>query len=177
MDRVDRPGEGIHCSFVADIHDAGSYLRASSTDSIREDPLLIAVARSHRLASRRTVDLDELAGEPWIAASTEASDTLLGVWPSLQWRPNVAFIAREWTAKLGLVAAGLGVTVLPGLAAAAVREDVALVRVRGEQTVVRAVALARRSGSDTPPARAFAEALHEVASNLLSELCRRIGDR
>ena len=42
-------------------------------------------------------------------------------------KPNATI--KEWTAKLGLVAAGLGVTLVPGLAAAAVRPDVALVRI------------------------------------------------
>jgi len=147
-------------------------------EPLLDDPLLIALAREHPLASRRTVDLDDLVGESWIAASTDADDTLLGVWPSLEWRPNVAFIAREWTAKLGLVAAGLGVTVVPGLAATAVRRDVALVRVRSEQPVVRAIALASRAGSELPQqARAFVDTLHAVASELTFELQRRIEER
>jgi DNA-binding transcriptional LysR family regulator len=67
------------------------------------DPLLLAVGRSHALARRRTVDVDDLAREPWIAAGTNPDDTFLGVWPSLEWRPQIAFVAREWTAKLGLI--------------------------------------------------------------------------
>lgn len=147
-------------------------------EPLLEDPLLLALARGHALLRRRTVDLDDLAGERWIAASADPSDALLGVWPSLDWQPHVAFIAREWTAKLGLVAAGLGVTVVPGLAAAAVREDVALVRVRSRRPAARTIALATRAGSETPlPARAFADLLHEVAAGLTVELQRRIDDR
>jgi DNA-binding transcriptional LysR family regulator len=76
-----------------------------------------------------------------------------------------------------LVAAGLGVRVLPGLAASAVRADVALVGVRAERPLVRAVALATRAGTDAPPpAPAFAEMLHGVAADLKLELQRRIKD-
>lgn len=140
-----------------------------------EDPLLLAVARGHALARHRTIDLDDLAGEDWIAGSTDASDPLLGVWPSLRWQPHVAFVARDWTAKLGLVAAGLGVTVVPGLAATAVRQDVALVRVRGEPPASRTILLATRA--ETAPAAhvsAFADALHEAAAEFTLELQRRI---
>jgi DNA-binding transcriptional LysR family regulator len=147
-------------------------------ESLLEDPLLLAVATGHRLARQRTVDLDDLAGEHWIAGSSNADDTLLGVWPSLSWRPHVAFIAREWTAKLGLVAAGLGVTVLPGLAAVAVRKDVALVRVRGTQPAVRAIALATPAGSELPAhVRALADALQDVAGEIAIELQQRVQDR
>jgi len=147
-------------------------------EALLEDPLLLAVARGHRLARERIIDLDDLAGEQWIAGSNNADDTLLGVWPSLEWQPHVAFIAREWTAKLGLVAAGLGVTVVPGLAAVAVREDIALVRVRSTKPAVRAIALATAAGSD-PPAhvRAFADALHDAAGEIAIELQERVQDR
>ncbi|MFF5703725.1 LysR substrate-binding domain-containing protein [Streptomyces sp. NPDC012794] len=41
----------------------------------------------------------------------------------------MAFRVNDWTAKQGFVAAGLGITVLPELAAEAVRPDIALVPV------------------------------------------------
>ncbi len=146
-----------------------------SFEPLLEDPLLLALPRTHPLARERVVDVNDLARERWIAASSDSGETLLGVWPSLAWQPRVAFIAREWTAKLGLVAAGLGVTVVPGLAATAVREDIALVRVHGEQPATRTIALATRSsGEESAHARAFADVLHEVASDLAVELQLRI---
>ena len=86
-------------------------------------------------------------------------------------------IARDWTAKLGLVAGGLGVTLVPGLAADAVRPDVSLVRIRSDRTVRREVSIATRTGADTPAVAAFAELLHETASEMASELQRRITTR
>ena len=38
----------------------------------------------------------------------------MGVWPGLDERPEIAHAARDWLAKLHLVAAGLGVTTVPG---------------------------------------------------------------
>lgn len=146
-------------------------------EPLLEDRLLLALARTHPLAGRDTVDVEALLGEPWIAASTDADDALLGVWPSLEWKPRIAFIAREWTAKLGLVAAGLGVTVVPGLAATSIREDVAVVRVRGGDPAARTIAIATPRGRDSPHVRAYSEALHAVTAELSLELQRRVGAR
>jgi DNA-binding transcriptional LysR family regulator len=145
-----------------------------SLEHLIDDPLLLAVGPEHRLARRRTVDLDDLAGESWIAASTDASDTMIGAWQWADWRPRVDLIAREWTAKLGLVAAGLGVTLVPGLAATAVRPDVALVRVRSGPAS-RQVLIATRSGHErSAPATLFAELLHDSAAELNGGLRERL---
>jgi DNA-binding transcriptional LysR family regulator len=84
-----------------------------------EDPLLLATPRDHPLAGSRSVVADALRGERWIVGSTDPRSDLLGAWNSNAWDPDVAYVAREWTAKFGLVAAGHGVTVVPGLAAPA----------------------------------------------------------
>ncbi len=146
-------------------------------EHLMDDPLLLAVGPDHPLARRRTVNLDDLVSERWIAGSTKASDSMLGAWQWAEWQPEVALIAKEWTAKLGLVAAGLGVTLVPGLAADSVRPDVALIRIRSERPAHRTVLLARRANGELPHARAFAEQLHEVASELTAELQRRIATR
>ena len=142
-----------------------------------DDPLLVAVARDHPLARNGSVELDDLAGEGWIARSATPDDTVLGIWPSLEDRPRVSFVASDWTAKLGLVAAGLGVTVVPGLAAGSMRGDVALLRVRGEHARSRLVSVATRAGGELPPPAApFIQVLHDVAAELRVELERRIRD-
>jgi DNA-binding transcriptional LysR family regulator len=148
--------------------------RRLALEHLLDDPLLLAVGPGHPLARRRTVELDDLSEERWIAASAKANDPYLGAWEWADWQPRVEFIAKEWTAKLGLVAAGLGVTLVPGLAADAVRPDVALVRIRSERPASREVLVATRAG-DGPPAHvsAFGDALHEAAAELAAELQRR----
>jgi DNA-binding transcriptional LysR family regulator len=89
----------------------------------------------------------------------------------------VDLIAKEWTAKLGLVAAGLGVTLVPGLAADAVRPDVALVRIRSGPAS-RQVLVATRSGQERSGAVAlFSELLHDTAALLRAELRDRVTAR
>jgi DNA-binding transcriptional LysR family regulator len=140
-----------------------------------DDPLLLAVGPGHPLARRPAVDIDDLAEESWIAASQQASDTMLGAWQWAEWQPRVELIARDWTAKLGLVAAGIGVTLVPGLAADAVRPDVGLVRIRSERPVSRAVLIASPARAEPAPlAAGFAELLHETAAEMSAELEKRV---
>jgi DNA-binding transcriptional LysR family regulator len=152
--------------------------RRVALEHLIDDPLLLAVGRGHALARGGTVDLDDLAGESWIAASPNASDTMIGAWQWADWRPRVELIAKDWTAKLGLVAAGHGVTLVPGLAADAVRPDVALVRIRSERPASREVMIATAAGTDPAPSTtAFAELLHETAAEMAAELQARIRER
>ncbi|HEY6771920.1 MAG TPA: LysR substrate-binding domain-containing protein [Solirubrobacterales bacterium] len=151
--------------------------RRISLEHLIDDPLLLAVGQGHPLARRRTVDLDDLSGESWIAASADAGDTMIGAWQWADWRPRVELIAKEWTAKLGLVAAGLGVTLVPGLAADAVRSDVALVRIRSGPAS-RQVLVATRSGHERSASIAlFSELLHDTAALLRAELRERVTAR
>lgn len=142
-------------------------------EPIFHDALLVALPSGHRLARRGEVDLDELAAERWVAGSARHEETLLGVWPSLPWEPDIAFVARDWTAKLGLVAAGLGVTVVPALAVTSVRPDVRLVEVRAAAAATRTVSVATRPEADSAVRRAFVEALRAAAADLSREVAAR----
>ena len=103
---------------------------------------------------------------------------MIGAWQWAEWRPKVELIAKEWTAKLGLVAAGLGVTLVPGLAADAVRPDVALVRIRSERPASREVLLATRADrrARRMPRRS-PNCCTRSASELTAELQRRVATR
>ena len=148
--------------------------RRIALEHLADDPLLVAVGPDHRFARRRSVEIEELSSESWIAASLKADDTLLGAWRWAEWTPRVEFVVREWTAKLGLVAANLGVTLVPGLAASAVRSDVHLVRIRSERQASRTVMIATRAKAQGSEASAFAERLHETAARLATELETRL---
>lgn len=120
---------------------------------LTEDPVLVALPRRHRLARRRRVRLAELADEPWIAVSRRTETTLLAACVRSGFQPRIEYEVAGWTAKLGLVAAGLGVTLIPALAArATVRPDLALVALHPDDTPVRRVCTATRRGHHPPPA-------------------------
>jgi DNA-binding transcriptional LysR family regulator len=90
--------------------------------------LCVAVPTGHRLDGRGRVDVRELIGETWIAGAGSAGDPQFGAWPTLT-DPVIAHRVTGWPARWGLVAAGLGICLVPGLAAPSVPRGVTTVAV------------------------------------------------
>ncbi|MFJ7159549.1 LysR family transcriptional regulator [Streptomyces sp. NPDC101118] len=146
---------------------AGHPLPGPELQPLLDEPMYVALPRGHRLAGRRSLRLAELAGEEWIEGDVRPERTLM--FPALRagFEPRVAFRVNDWTAKQGFVAAGLGITVLPALAAGAVRADVALVRVSPRDLPHREVYAATPRGLTRSPAvTAFLGVLTGVAEGL-----------
>ncbi|WP_213450334.1 LysR family transcriptional regulator [Rhizomonospora bruguierae] len=117
-----------------------------------DEHLLVAVPRGHRLARRRVVRLAEFADDYWIAGSATVEDTLLRSTLPRGFRPRVDIVAAEWTGKLGCVAAGLGVALVPELAARATPADLALLRLHADDASARRVFAATPAGRTRSPA-------------------------
>jgi len=117
-----------------------------------DEPMLVAVARGHRLARKRTVRLADLAGDAFIAGSATAEETLLRASLPSGFRPRIEITAAEWTGKLGCVAAGLGVALLPALAASRVPPGIAVVRLHRDDESIRHIYAATLPGRARPPA-------------------------
>ena len=132
-----------------------------------DERLLVAVPRGHRLARRRTVGISELAEDSFIAGSATAEQTLLRATLPTGFQPRVDIVAAEWTGKLGCVAAGLGVALVPALAIRATPPDIALLRLRSKDATVRRVLAATVAGRSRPPAvSAFLDELDRSAAHL-----------
>jgi DNA-binding transcriptional LysR family regulator len=117
-----------------------------------DERLLVAVSHEHRLARRRTVRLAELADDAFIVGSASAEDTLLRASLPSGFQPRIEIIAAEWTGKLGCVAAGLGVALVPALAVRGTPADIALLRLHAEDESVRRIFAATIAGRAKPPA-------------------------
>jgi len=118
---------------------------------VLDDQMFVAVPGSHRFAGRAPgpVHLAELAEDDWIAGSSRLEETLFGVAAGFQ--PRIAYVIREWVAKQGFVAAGLGVTLIPSLAVGSARPDVVLLPLHPDDSPVRKIYAATPAGV-TPPA-------------------------
>lgn len=117
----------------------GYDLAGLRQDVLTEDDLRVAVPAGHRLAGRRA-DVGDLRDETWIVGRGGRGEPQFGAWPTLE-EPRVGHAVHSWTTRLGMVAAGLGVALLPGVAAASVPAGVAVVSVedpawRGRSAVV-----------------------------------------
>ncbi|WP_438817302.1 LysR substrate-binding domain-containing protein [Streptomyces actuosus] len=146
----------------------GARLDPYELHHLLDEPLYVAVPAGHPLTGTTgPVELARFADAEWVSGSRRPEGTLLDAALRAGFRPRIAHVVAEWTAKQGYVAAGLGVALVPALAAASVRTDVALLRVRDAGAPARAVyAAAARGRSLTPVARAFVAALRESAATL-----------
>lgn len=98
-----------------------------TTTALLSDELLVALRREHPLASAGTVDLRELRNEPWLQNDYGDRPTMLAdACARAGFTPKKIIRIAEWTGKFGYVAAGLGVALIPSLAAWAVPAELAL---------------------------------------------------
>lgn len=100
-----------------------------TTSMLCEDELFVALPRTHRLAGAGPVDLRELRDEAWLHSAYGDRPTMLAdACARAGFTPRKIIRIAEWTAKFGYAAAGLGVALVPSLAAFAVPDDVVLRR-------------------------------------------------
>jgi DNA-binding transcriptional LysR family regulator len=135
-------------------------------EPLLEDPMLLALPADHRLAAGAEVDIAQLAGEPWIegaGATTAASLMLAGVCQAAGFTPRIAFNSGDYQVVQQLVAAGVGVALVPGLAAAE-RPGLVLRPVAGEPPVRRIAAVRRGAGANAPALAAMRGALVAAAA-------------
>jgi DNA-binding transcriptional LysR family regulator len=98
-------------------------------------------------------DLARFSGHRWIAGCDRCREHLLRQCAAAGFTPKVAFTTDDFVAVQALVAAGLGVTLLPALALRAARNPgVRTVRLRGTRRCVIAV---RYGEAPDPPATAL----------------------
>jgi DNA-binding transcriptional LysR family regulator len=138
---------------------------ALEVEVLAERELRVAVPATHPLAGAGSVTVGELRGQHWIASPSAGEETLMGAWPGVDERPHVAHTARDWLAKLHLVAAGCGLTTLPASLVPAVPPGVRVLTVRDGPRELRRLLLARRPGPLTAPTSHLAEALRQAATD------------
>jgi DNA-binding transcriptional LysR family regulator len=130
-----------------------------------ERSLRIAVPATHPLARGAFINADDLRGQRWIAGPADEANQM-GVWPGLDGRPDIAHTARDWMAKLHLVAAGAGITTIPDALTPAAPAGVRVLPVRGGPQAQGRYVLAHLPGRLTEPATALAEALRTAAADM-----------
>jgi DNA-binding transcriptional LysR family regulator len=133
----------------------GPSLEDFEHEHVLVDRLNIALPEGHRLARRRRVRLADLAGEQWVQGVHRGSTA--GVLPAAcraaGFEPDIVFRSDDHMAVQGFVAAGLGVAVIPQLAVATARADIAIrpLEVEGD-LLTRRVGVAMPAGRYRPPA-------------------------
>jgi molybdate transport repressor ModE-like protein len=131
-----------------------------------DDPMFAALPTDHKLANKSRVRLKDLAEEAWIGTTDACScGTLVrNHCIRMGFDPQITFESDDYLAIQGLVAAGVGVALIPTLALTTVRDDI-VIRDLANEAPVRKIAAATLPGAQrSPAARAMLDVLGEVAT-------------
>jgi DNA-binding transcriptional LysR family regulator len=140
-----------------------------ATELLLEDPMLIAMPASHPMARLTSIELADLAQEPWLitcdSSSCEDWRVVRGACDDAGFTPNVQFESEDYQALLGLAASGMGVTMVPALAALSIPADVVIRPIAGDPPK-RFIHAAWRDGQT--------DVAVEAALDALRIACRRL---
>jgi DNA-binding transcriptional LysR family regulator len=133
-------------------------------EPLMEDPMFLALARDHPLADQDQVTMADLRDEVWIEGRGNiVSHALRAAAARAGFEPRIGFESTQWLGKQGLVAAGVGITLIPTVALAAVHDDIVL-RSLGPDAPTRRLSIATSASRyRAPGVEPMRDVLREVA--------------
>ena len=148
----------------------GLPLEPLSDDSIRitevfQESTVLLVARSHPLADRDEIRMEELRNESWIvrAEAHPVVEVLQRSAHEAGFEPTIGFLANDYQEAQAMVSVGMGVAMVPKTAVALQHPDVRVISL-GSAAPLRRVLLAQRQDKVYAPAEvAFHSTLLEIA--------------
>lgn len=131
-----------------------------------DDDYYVVLPRGHRLAGQASIELTDLADDPWVDNEFPPGacrDIMLSAFAAAGFAPNFVVESDDYPTAQGFVAAGLGVTMVPGLGLGTVHPGV-VVRSMANPRPVRAIyAAVGGSVAAQPAVRGMVEALRAAA--------------
>jgi DNA-binding transcriptional LysR family regulator len=144
----------------------GERLGAGMTRfELLDDPLHPALPAEHRLAERERLRLEDLREESWIqtSASTPCARHVVRSCHAAGFEPRVSFESDDYQTVQGLVAAGVGVALIPQLALSTVRSDIRIRALHPNSPVRKVFAATPRAAAVTPAVATMLDVLRETA--------------
>jgi DNA-binding transcriptional LysR family regulator len=152
--------------FVAFPEDFG---RDTDAELIFTDPMRVALPPGHPLAALEAIDLAALADEDWLCGDkpTSCREHVLRACRAAGFEPRISFESDDYQVIQGLVAAGLGVGLIPELA----QPDPAVVlrEVEPDPPVRRVWAITRPAASRAPAVDEMLAILRDVGASWARE--------
>ena len=170
-------GVNRHTLDAALVYAAGGYelpLRSEvHTTHVFTDPMLLALPAHHHLAGVERFDAEailELGGENWVMGSTPGDtldDLVRELFAASRITPSFAIRTDDYAVVLGLIAANMGVALVPTLMRSSAPEGVVL-RPIADERFTRELILAAPAGPSGPSAavRQLAEAVRRSITAL-----------
>ncbi|GGA01545.1 LysR family transcriptional regulator [Dyella caseinilytica] len=159
----------IDVGLVRDVpnHEDDAY--ALRIDVIDREPLLLALPEGHRLASRKQLELAEVAGEPFVIQPRELAatlyDRLVRLAAKAGFHPVVRQQAQQLNGLLALVAAGIGMALVPASMQAVKLAGVSYVPLADPDAYLL-LAVASRAESPSPVVSQFLETVADAKASL-----------
>jgi DNA-binding transcriptional LysR family regulator len=134
-----------------------------ASEPLYDDELVIIVGAGHRLASRGTVQMEDLRDEPFVVFRRGSSVTsrLLVEARKAAFEPRVVFESVDSLTIRSLVAEGLGVALFPRMLGNMPGPNVSLLSLTPER-IIRNVALVTRHAPYAPSAETFIDFIREA---------------
>ena len=130
-----------------------------------EDPIRVALPIEHPLAAAPELVLTDLRDEPWVqtSASSPYARHIVSTCLRAGFEPTVAFESDDFDTVQGLVAAGVGVALIPRLALNRVHPAVAVRELRAGGPIRQVTVATVAGGGIAPAARSMIQMLGDVA--------------
>jgi DNA-binding transcriptional LysR family regulator len=144
----ERPGLGLH------------------TVTLLEDPMHVVLPANHAFADKPALSLADLRAQQWVqtSASSPCARHVVRLCFAAGFEPNVTFESDDYETVQGLVAAGVGVALIPRLALTHVHSGI-VVRSLAPRSPARTVIAATIAGPGVAPAaNTMIRVLADVAS-------------
>jgi DNA-binding transcriptional LysR family regulator len=130
-----------------------------------DDPLHLALRHDHPLARRTRVRLEDLGEESWVqtSAASPCAKHVIRSCHAAGFEPSVSFESDDYQTVQGLVAAGVGVALIPQLALSAVRDDIDIRALDPASPVRKVFAATPRAAAVTPAVATMLDVLRETS--------------
>jgi DNA-binding transcriptional LysR family regulator len=138
---------------------------AHASVTLLEDPMYVALRQDHPLASKEGLSLADLGDEQWVqtSASSPCARHVVRSCLAAGFEPVVTFESDDYETIQGLVAAGVGVALIPRLALTRVHRGIMVRRLAPRSPTRKVVAATTAGPGVTPAARAMVDVLSDVA--------------
>lgn len=136
------------------------------TEALFDEDVLIALPQAHRLAAEPALALEQLKGEPFVLFSRPVGaglyDDILAACRRAGFSPRIGQEASQVTSIVNLVAAGLGVSLVPASMQQIHSDGVAYRTILGDAPKAR-MSLVYRRGDESATVRNMVELARRVA--------------
>jgi DNA-binding transcriptional LysR family regulator len=137
-----------------------------------EDPMHLALPVGHPLGAKPSLRLADLRDEDWVQTSQASACArhVVRLCVTAGFEPKVSFESDDFETVQGLVAAGVGVALIPRLALTHIHPGVAVRELSPRSPVRKVVAATLRGPAVAPAARTMLRILSDVARDYSSSL-------